>query len=430
MPSSLNVAIAGLGTVGAGTVKILQDNAELLKRRCGCPITIGGVSARSRDADRGVSVDEYAWYDDPVEMARTDEIDVVIEMIGGDSGVAKALVETALSNGKHVVTANKALLAHHGTALAKRAEDNNVTLAYEAAVAGGIPIIKGLREGLAANKTSAVYGILNGTCNYILTEMRETGREFADVLDEAQDLGYAEADPSFDIDGVDAAHKLALLSALAFGTEIDFANVDVQGIRHISQHDIRFAEELGFKIKLLGVARQTKTGIEQSVQPCMVNKDAQIAAVEGVFNAVFVECDFADQELFVGRGAGGGPTASAVVADIVDIALGRITPVLGVRTKELSPFKAASMGERIGPYYLRLMVRDEPGVVADISAILRDHDVSLESVLQRSRAPGQMVPIVLTCHDTREADMTQAVKQIAALDSVLEDPRLIRIILL
>ena len=329
--------------------------------------------------------------------------------------------------GKPVVTANKALIAHHGTALARLAEAKDTTFAFEAAVAGGIPVIKMLREGLAANEFRRIYGILNGTCNYILTTMRREQREFAEVLAEAQRLGYAEADPSFDIDGIDTAHKLAVLTATAFGSEVDFAGVHVEGIRHVSALDIAYADELGFRIKLLGIARRTEHGIEQRVHPCMVPVATPIANVEGVFNAVVAEGDFVGRVVMEGRGAGAGPTASAVVADLIDIAQRRSVPTFGRPVNLLDPARPAPMERHRGCYYIRLMVVDRPGVIADVTAALRDEDVSMESMLQRGRAPGEAVPVVLTTHETEEARMRRALARVAALGTVLEPPRTIRI---
>src|SRR5256714_896827 len=318
-------------------------------------------------------------------------------------------------------------LAGLRTRLAAEAEKAGVALAFEAAVAGGIPVIKTLRESLAGNRLARVYGILNGTSNYILTTMRETGREFAEVLAEAQKLGYAEADPSFDIDGVDAAHKLAILASVGFGRPVDLAGVYTEGIRHISRLDIDFAEELGFRIKLLGIARMTDHGLEQRVHPCMVPRPTPIAAVEGVFNAVVAEGDFVGRVVLEGRGAGAFPTASSVAADLVDIAAGRYVPAFGVPAASLEALPGAAMERHQGAYYIRLMVVDQPGVIADVAAALRDEKVSLESMIQRGRAPGEAVPVVLTTHDTVEAAMRRAIDRITALDSVLEPPRLIRI---
>jgi homoserine dehydrogenase len=315
----------------------------------------------------------------------------------------------------------------HGAALAAVAEQRGVPLAFEAAVAGGIPVIKALREGLAANRILRIAGILNGTCNYILTQMRERGREFAEVLADAQKLGYAEADPSFDIDGIDAAHKLAILAALAFGRPVAFDAVHVEGIRNVSALDIAFAGELGYRIKLLGIARQTDGGIEARVHPCMVPQSAPIARVDGVFNAVVAEGDFVGRVMLEGRGAGASPTASAVVADLIDIARNRITPVWGAASAELSDAPSVPMSAHVGPYYLRLMVVDRPGVIADVTAVLRDLHISLESMLQRGRAPGEAVPVVLVTHETQESAMREALTRIAALNTVLEAPTLIRI---
>ncbi|MDE1897116.1 MAG: homoserine dehydrogenase, partial [Rhodospirillales bacterium] len=321
----------------------------------------------------------------------------------------------------------KALLAVHGAALAKAAEANNITIAYEAAVAGGIPVIKALREGLGANKISRVAGILNGTCNYILTIMREEGRGFSDVLADAQKLGYAEADPSFDIDGVDAAHKLAILAGLAFGVRIDFTSLHIEGIRRVSALDISFAQELGYRIKLLGIAEETEAGISLRVHPTMVPVEKPIATVDGVFNAVLLEGDFSGPVFLRGRGAGEGPTASAVVADLIDLARGIHVPVWGMEESALGQARIVPMAELESAYFLRLMVVDQPGVLADVTAILRDHGISLESMLQHGRAPGEAVPIVLVTHETREAAVNEALVNIAKLPAVLEPPALIRI---
>jgi homoserine dehydrogenase len=423
----LRVGIAGLGTVGCGVVDLLRRNEDLLARRTGRPIRIVAVSARDPARPRPVALDGFRWHPDARGLAEDPEVDVVCELIGGADGIALELARRALAGGRPLVTANKAMLAHHGAELARLAESRGVALAFEAAVAGGIPIVKALREGLAANRIRRIYGILNGTSNYILTVMRETGRDFADVLAEAQALGYAEADPSFDVDGIDAAHKLSLLAALAFGGRPRFDAIHIEGIRHVAAVDIAFAEELGYRIKLLGVARMTEAGLEQRLHPCMVPKDAPIAQVEGVFNGIVAECEDAGPVVHEGRGAGAGPTASAVVADLVDIARGVRLPVLGVPASELVDHRPAPMSAHRGSYYIRLMVVDRPGVLADIAAVLRDHEVSIEALIQRARNPGQAVPIVLTSHETTEAAMTAALARIATLAAVLEPPRMIRI---
>jgi homoserine dehydrogenase len=423
----LSVAVAGLGTVGAGVLKLLHDNAAVVAARAGRPIIVAAVSARERGRDRGVPLDGLRWHDDPVALAADPQVDVVVELIGGSDGPARALVEAALRAGRPVVTANKALLAVHGAAVAALAEARGVPLAFEAAVAGGIPAIKAIREGLAANRILRLAGILNGTCNYILTVMREQKREFAEVLAEAQRLGYAEADPAFDIDGIDAAHKLAILAALAFGRPVDFAAVHVEGIREVSALDIALAEELGYRIKLLGIAAREAGGISTRVHPCMVPAGAPIARVDGVFNAVVAEGDFVGRVVLEGRGAGAGPTASAVVADLIDLARGRVTPVWGAAAGALDATPPVPMDRHVGAYYLRLMVVDRPGVIADVTAVLRDQAISLESMLQRGRAPGGAVPVVMVTHDCEEAAMRAALARIAALDAVLEKPALIRI---
>ena len=425
--TSLRIGIAGLGTVGAGVVKLLRDNAELIAQRAGMPIRVTAVAARDRGLDRGVSLAGLRWHDDALALAGDPDVDVVVELIGGTEGVARTLVERSIAAGKAVVTANKALLAIHGTALAQAAEESGVVLGFEAAVAGGIPVIKALREGLAGNRISRVAGILNGTCNYILTVMRVEGKDFAEVLADAQALGYAEADPSFDIDGVDAAHKLAILAALAFGRQVDFSSVHVEGIRRINALDISFAEELGYRIKLLGIAQETAAGVEMRVHPAMVPKAALLASVDGVFNAVLAQGDFVGQMFLQGSGAGAGPTASAVVADLIDIARGTRIPVWGAAGGQLAALPALAISQHHGAYFLRLMVVDQPGVLADVTAILRDCGVSLASMLQHGRKPGEAVPIVLVTHETNEAAIEKAIARIAELGAVLEPPALIRI---
>ena len=427
MTSPLHLGIAGLGTVGTGVINLIRQNGGLLGERAGREIAVTAVSARDRNRDRGIDLDGIRWYEDPLALAADPEIDAVVELIGGSEGVALDLTRAALHAGKPVITANKALLAHHGAELAALAEAHDTTIGYEAAVAGGIPIVKAMREGLVGNRIVRVYGILNGTCNYILTTMRETGRSFEDVLAEAQALGYAEADPTFDIDGIDAAHKLALLASLAFGCPPNFDAVHIEGIRHISAQDIAFASEMGYRIKLLGVARKTDYGLEQRVHPAMVRTGTPISQIEGVFNAVVADGDQVDTTLHSGRGAGAGPTASAVVADIADLARGATPPVFMLPVDRLTRISPAHMGRHQGAYYIRLMVLDQPGVLADVSALMRDHAVSIEALIQRARNPGEAVPIVLTTHETTEADMNDVLARIARLDAVLEAPRMIRI---
>lgn len=425
---SLRIAIAGLGTVGAGVIRILQTHADTIARRAGKRIEIVAVHARTRGKDRCVDLSAYEWVDDPLSLAARADIDVIVEVMGGEEGTAKTLTEAALKAGKNVVTANKAMLAKHGMALAALAEAQGGDLRYEAAVAGGIPIIKALREGFAGNDIRALYGILNGTCNYILTEMRTGGRDFPDVLKEAQEKGYAEADPTFDVEGIDAAHKLSILTALAFGVKLDFDAIDITGIRKINAKDIRFADELGYRIKLLGIAERTSGGaIAQSLEPCLVPIDSAIGSVEGVFNAVFVEGDFVDRAMLEGRGAGEGPTASAVVADIIDIARGIRLPVFGIPCADMKPARWAGADDIASEQYLHLIVTDQPGVIADLSAILRDHHISIDTMIQRGRDPGQPVSVVITTHECSRANIRAAAQKIEDLESVLAPPTVMRI---
>ncbi|MGB1540272.1 MAG: homoserine dehydrogenase, partial [Rickettsiales bacterium] len=407
----LKIGIAGLGTVGMGTVSMLTDNAELIARRCGRKVEIVAVSSRDKGRDRGVDLSAYRWYDNALDMAGDADVDVVVELIGGSEGIAKTLCEEAFKAGKHVVTANKALIAHHGVALAQQAETSGVALAFEAAVAGGIPVLHALRMGLAGNRFSRVEGILNGTCNYILTTMREDGRDFDDVLAEAQALGYAEADPAFDVDGVDAAHKLAILTSLAYGCPVNFDAVHVEGIRQITASDMHYAKELGYVIKLLGIAAVTENGIEQRVHPCFVPKEAPIAKVDGVYNAVVVHGDAVGTVVLEGRGAGAGPTASSVVSDLMDVAQGGGKMPFNIPTSQLKGQPLAKMEnlERCH-YYLRFTVRDKPGVLAEVTSIFRDHTISMGSFVQHSRQPNEEVEIALTTHEAKEADMDAALQ--------------------
>ncbi len=423
----LRLGIAGLGTVGTGVVKLVQRGADLLAARAGRPVEIRAISARERNKDRGVDLSRYAWEEDPVALAGRADIDVVIELIGGAEGPAADLVQKALKAGKHVVTANKALMAQSGFFLAELAESQGVSLSYEASVAGGIPVIKTLREGFAGNEIRAVYGILNGTCNYILTAMRETGQGFETILREAQAKGYAEADPRFDVDGIDAAHKLCILTSLAFGVRPDFRAMSIQGIRHINATDIAFAEDLGYRIKLLGIAERTKEGLMQILEPCLVPISSPMGGIEDVYNAVYIEGDFVQAQLLTGRGAGEGPTASAVMSDVMDIARGVRLPTFGVPAEKLEQAQWLAVGETVSRFYIRLMVLDRPGVIAEVSAILKELDISIEGLLQRGRDPGQPVPIVLTTHETRQAVLREACRLFGALSSVVDVPCLIRI---
>lgn len=424
MTAPFRIAIAGLGTVGSGVVKALAARGDDLSHRAGRALQITAMSARDKSRARGFEV--TGWRDDPLALAESDA-DVVVELIGGEEGVARQLVERALANGKHVVTANKALLAKHGLALAKLAEDKGVSLKFEAAAAGGIPIVKVLREDLIAHGVDAVKGILNGTCNYILTEMEASGRSFADVLKEAQEKGYAEADPTLDVGGGDTAHKLCLLSSLAFGTAPDFASVAVEGITHITADDIAFASEFGFRIKLLGVARRVGDKIDQKVHPAMVRARAALANVSGAANGVLVDAGEAGSFFFSGRGAGEAPTASAVIADIVEAASEgtQPSPVFGRPASGLARLDPADGKAQASPWYLRFEVLDVPGVLAAIASHLAEAGVSIESMIQRGRAPGEPVAIVMITHETAQAAVERALKAISLSDKVRARPCMI-----
>jgi homoserine dehydrogenase len=422
MTNPLRIALAGLGTVGAGVVKLLDANAALIERRAGRAIEIVAVSARDRTRDRGVDLTRFAWADDTSDLARRDDVDVVVELVGGSDGPALTLARATLEGSKSFVTANKAMLAHHGLELAQAAEAKGVALKYEAAVAGGIPVIKGLREGAAANAIDHVFGILNGTCNYILSTMESAGRDFGDVLAEAQALGYAEADPSFDIDGVDAAHKLSILASLAFGATVDFDSVAITGIRHVKAADIAEAAALGYKIRLVGLGEATSKGLFQRVHPCLVPVDHPLAHVTGSLNAVVAEGNYVGRLLFQGRGAGEGPTASAVVADLIDIARGEYGPAFGMPVASLATLPAAPAGERRGRAYLRFTVVDKPGVLAELTAAMRDAGVSIESLIQRGPAADGGVLIVLVTHDGPEQSVAHALEKLEGSPSLVGAP--------
>jgi homoserine dehydrogenase len=439
MSQPLRLGVAGLGTVGVGLLRLMDAHAARLAQTVERPIAVAGVSARARHKDRGVALAGIPWFDDPVELAADRSIDVFVELIGGSDGAAKLAVEAAFASGKPVVTANKALLARHGTELARLAERNGVALNFEAAVAGGIPVIKTLREALAANQLRRVYGILNGTCNYILTKMQDEHRAFADVLREAQAKGFAESDPTFDIGGFDTAHKLALLTSLAFGTRVAFDEIDVEGIEAVTQADIEAAEDLGYRIKLLGVALQTESGIEQRVHPAMVPQHSAIAEVSGVTNCVAIDGDSVGNLLLVGPGAGAAPTASAVMSDILDIARGATPYPFRVPAASLQPYARATLGRHQGAYYVRLSVYDRPGAMAAIAGRMGERQVSLESIVQRRprgaqiginarpETPGAPTPVILITHETTEEAIRGALEAIHRDGNVSEKPQMIRI---
>lgn len=425
--SELRLGIAGLGTVGIGVVKIVQENAGILAARSGANISITAVSARERGRDRGADLSGYTWYDNAVDLAADENVDVVIELMGGSDGPAFALAKAALAAGKPFVTANKALIATHGKELAELAEASKTALRFEAAVAGGIPIIKALTEGLSANNISGLHGILNGTCNYILTRMEREGLPFDEVLADAQRIGYAEADPTFDIDGIDTAHKTAILAAIAFGMAPDIDNLPTEGIRNIVPVDIDYAKELGYRIKLLGVARQQDEGVEVRVHPAMVPLSSPLANVMDATNAVAVSGDHVGPTGYEGAGAGQGPTASAVVADIIDVARGVWYPPFGVPAASLGSPDHLGADAHVGTYYVRLKVSDVPGVMADITHALAKENVSIDSMLQRGHADDGGVYIVLTTHETTEEAANAALNHFNALECVLESPAMLRI---
>ena len=433
MAEALRVGIAGLGTVGASVVRVLAEKSDELTRQCGRTIAVTAVSARDQSRDRGISLEGVKWFDDPSALAKSGEIDVFVELIGGEEGAARQSVRAALDAGRHVVTANKALLARHGLTLAEVAEKKGVLLNYEAAVAGGIPVIKTLREALAGNSVGRIFGILNGTCNYILTRMEAEGLSFAECLKDAQRLGYAEADPTFDIEGHDTAHKLAILTSIAFGCRVSAGDIYMEGISNITQADIQAAGELGYRIKLLGVAQATETGIEQRVHPTMVPTASVIAQVHGVTNAVAIETDILGELLLSGPGAGGNATASAVVGDIADIAKSRPGfqhgPVFGWPAKELKPYRKAKMRAHAGGYFIRLTVHDRIGVFAAIAKRMADNDISLESIVQHAgemRADDRKTVILVT-HETTEAAVRRAVEGITRDGHLIDKPQVIRI---
>jgi homoserine dehydrogenase len=428
MTQPLRIALAGLGTVGAGVIKLLDANAKLIERRAGRPIEIVAVSARDRYRDRGVDLSRFEWADDASTLATREDVDAVVELIGGADGPALTLARLTLGNGKAFVTANKAMIAHHGVELAEAAEKADAALKYEAAVAGGIPVIKGLREGAAANEIGRVYGILNGTCNYILTQMEEAGHDFADVLADAQRLGYAEADPSFDIDGVDAAHKLSILASLAFGTALDFDTVEIGGIRHVIAADIAEAAALGFRVRLVGLAEAGAKGLFQRVHPCLVPVNHPLAHVVGSLNAVVAEGNFVGRLFFEGRGAGEGPTASAVVADLIDIARGEYGPAFAMPVASLAKLGRAPADQRRGRAYLRFTVADRPGVLAEITAAMRDAGVSIESLIQRGTAADGSALLVMVTHECPERAVSDALDRLEGSQSLTAKPLLMHIL--
>jgi homoserine dehydrogenase len=418
----LRIALAGLGTVGGGVIRLLAANGDLIARRAGRRIEIVAVSARDRNKDRGVDIGGFDWVDDTTALAHHDKVDVVVELVGGSDGPALTLARATLAAGKSFVTANKAMIAHHGLELARVAEAAQVALKFEAAVAGGVPVIKGLREGAAANALSRVYGILNGTCNFILSTMEAEGRDFAEVLAEAQAKGFAEADPSFDIDGVDAAHKLSILASLAFGTRPAFSDVATSGIRHVLAADIAEAAALGYRIRLLGLAEDGPGGLFQRVHPHLVPLSHPLAHVTGATNAVVAEGNFVGRLLFQGAGAGDGPTASAVVADLIDIARGEFGPAFAMPADALTAPSPADSGARRGRAYVRFTVADKVGVLAEIAAAMRDAGVSIESLIQRGTMSDGTVLVAIVTHEGPERSVAQALEKLRGSQSLAGAP--------
>jgi homoserine dehydrogenase len=425
MSTPLRLGIAGLGTVGIGTVKIVQNHATLLARRTGREIAIAAVSARSRTKNRDADLSTYTWEDDPVALASRDDVDVFVELMGGENGTAKASIEAAIAAGKDVVTANKALLAVHGQALAEAAEARGRVIRFEAAVAGGIPVVKALTEGLAGNEIRRVMGVMNGTCNYILTRMENAGLPYAEVFEEARQLGYLEADPNLDVGGIDAGHKLSLLASIAFGTKVSFDAVELEGIGRISIDDIRRAADMDFRIKLLGVAQMTGRGLEQRMSPCLVPADSPLGQLQGGTNMVVLEGDSVGQIVLRGPGAGEGPTASAVMADIVEIARGCRVSTFGQPATSLAdpvPAKATAPA----PYYLRMELSDKPGALAKVATILGEEGVSIDRMRQYGHADTS-APVLIVTHKTTRDAVDHALKRLPATAVVVGEPVAIRI---
>ena len=425
MTTPLRLGIAGLGTVGVGVVRIVEKHADLLAARCGRTIEITAVSARSKDKDRGIDLSAYAWEDDPTALAQREDVDIYVELMGGHEGPAKDSIEAALAAGKDVVTANKALLAIHGQALAENAEAQGLAIRYEAAVAGGIPVIKALTEGLAGNGIKRVMGVMNGSCNYILTRMESAGLSYQEVFDEANALGYLEADPELDVGGIDAAHKLAILSAIAFGTQVDFDAVALEGIGSVSIEDIHQAADMGYKIKLLGVAQMTGRGLEQRMSPCLVPDTSPLGQLDGGTNMVVLEGDSVGQIVLRGAGAGEGPTASAVMGDVMDLARGLRLPTFGQPATTL-PKARAAMAAVPAPYYLRMQLVDKPGALAKVASVLGDVGISIDRMRQYGHEDTD-APVLIVTHKTTRSALDEALEKIMRTGVVTSEPVAIRI---
>ena len=428
MPAPLRLGLAGLGTVGIGVVKIVQRHADLIAARAGRPVTITAVSARDRSRNRDADLSGYAWETDPVALARRPDIDVFVEVMGGHEGPARLATEAAIAAGKDVVTANKALLAHHGQTLAEAAESAGRVIRFEAAVAGGIPVIKALTEGLAANQMRRVMGVMNGTCNYILTRMQNAGLPYETVFEEARQLGYLEADPNLDVGGIDAGHKLSLLASIAFGTRVSFDKVELEGIGNVSIDDIRMADEMGYHIKLLGVAQMTGRGLEQRMTPCLVPAESPLGQLQGGTNMVVLEGDSVGQIVLRGPGAGEGPTASAVMADVIDIARGFRLSTFGRPAATLAEPVAAKAATP-APYYLRMTLLDKPGALAKVATCIGEAGISIDQMRQINQ-PGEAddkATVLIVTHKAAPADIAHALSTFTATGVVVGNPVAIRI---
>ena len=422
----INIGIAGLGTVGSEVAKQLQSNSEFLHRKAGKQLNLVAVSANNKNKNRNFDLSNLKWFTNAALMAETNEIDLVVELIGGSDGIALDLCKNSLIKGKSVVTANKAMMSKHGYELAKISEKNKCSIAFEASVAGCIPIIKSLRDALSGTRVNSISGILNGTCNFILTEMREKGISFAEVLKDAQEKGYAEADPTFDVDGIDAAQKLTILSAIAFGIAPDNKNLSISGIRDVDVTDILFAEELGYRIKLLAYSK-LDNGLVQEVSPCMISLDKQISNVEGVLNAVELETELAGSVLLTGYGAGAEATATAVLSDIISIAQDKQPNVFGTRVSSLQ-LDVKQGDKENNRYYMRLNVIDKSGVLASVTEIFKKYGLSIESLLQRGRNPNEEVPVVITTHETDHKTLTSVMKELSNSKELISKPVCMKII--
>ena len=425
MTKPLRLGIAGLGTVGVGVIKIIQEKLSTLEARTGKKIIISAVTARSKTKQRGINLTPYQWEKDPVSLAKRGDVDIFIELIGGHDGVAKEAVEVAIRQGKDVVTANKALLAHHGHQLALKAEENGSILRFEAAVAGGIPVIKSLTEGLAGNSINRIMGVMNGTCNYILTRMESSGLSYEEVFSEAFKLGYLEADPNLDIGGIDAAHKLSILSSIAFGTEVNFNGVELDGIDKITINDIHQAADMGFRIKLLGVSQMTSSGLEQRMSPCLVPAASPLGQLEGGTNMIVIDGDQVGQIVLRGAGAGEGPTASAVISDVADIARGIRLATFGQPAKTLTKV-LSSKSQTPAPYYLRMLLHDEPGALAKITKILSEFNVSIDRMRQYGHSD-ENAPVLIVTHKIKHEDLMQAIQEMPDTKVLKAQPVAIRI---